>query len=281
MSAADWSDGDAVVAAAYIYPIKSCGAMAVEELEFDRWGGAEGDRRWAVVDAAGSVTWQGALPRLALVQPRITGDGLLLSAPGRASLTVDGRALAPCEVGLWDDVARRTDVFAAHAAGAAADDWISAVAGAPLRLVRLGDEAVGRAHAQRLHVVTRESAGEVDALLRAQGLPAADVRRYRPNLVLAGRGAPLVPFVEEVLQSITWTGAAGEACLDVGERCVRCIVPNVDPETGVAGDALLPAVAELSAQRLPGQPTVMGVYGRATAGARVARGQPVRLTFSF
>jgi hypothetical protein len=276
-----WSDGDAVVAAAYVYPIKSCGAMPVDELVFDRWGGAEGDRRWAVVDDSGSVTWQGALPRLALVQPRIAGDGLLLRAPGHEALEVGDRGLVPCEVGMYNEGARRTDVFAARAAGAAADRWLSAVAGAPVRLVRLGDEAVGRAHAERLHVLTLESAAEIDALLRARGEPAADLRRYRPNLVLGGRGAPLVPFVEDVLAAIAWPGAGGEARLAVGSGCVRCIVPNVDPDTGVAGDQLLPAVAELSAQRRPGQPTVFGVYGKATPGARLARGQAVRLDFSF
>jgi uncharacterized protein YcbX len=276
-----WSDGDAVVAATCIYPIKSCGAMPVDELVFDRWGGAEGDRRWAVVDASGSVTWQGAHPRLALVQPRIAGAVLALRAPGHEPLDVRDDGLAACEVGMYNEGARRTDVFAARAAGAAADRWISAVAGAPLRLVRLGDEAVGRGHAERLHVVTLESAREVDALLRARGAPAADVLRYRPNVVLAGQGAPLVPFVEDVLEAMAWAYEERELRLDVTGRCVRCIVPDVDPATGVAGADVLPALAELSAQRLPGQPTAMGAYGNATPGGRLARGQAVRLAFAF
>ncbi len=281
MPNASWSEGDAVVAAAWLYPIKSCGAMPVDELVFDRWGGAQGDRRWAVVDASGAVTWQGAHPRLALIRPVLDGGLLRLNAPGQVSLEVAGDGLAPCEVGMFNEGARRTDVFPAWAAGDAADRWVSGVAGAPLRLVRLGDEAVGRAHAERLHVVTLESHAEVDALLRTRGEPAADVLRYRPNLVLAGRGAPLVPFVEDVLASIAWQDGAGEGRIAITARCVRCIVPDVDPATGAAGTQVLPALAELSAQRFPGQATMLGVYGNATPGARLARGQALRLDFAF
>ena len=281
MTNTDWSDGDAVLAAAWIYPVKACGALAVDQLVIDRWGGAEGDRRWAVVDASGSVTWQGSHPRLALVRPRLEGDSLTLRASGHASLEVRDEGLAPCEVGMFNEGAKRTDVFPGRAAGEAADRWISAVAGAPLRLVRLGDEAIGRAHAERLHVVTLESAHEVDAVLAARGEPPADVLRYRPNLVLQGRGAPLVPFVEEVIEAIAWSHDGGEARLAVTARCVRCIVPNVDPATGVAGAQVLPTLAELSAQRFPGEPTALGVYGHATPGATLARGQALRLSFAF
>jgi hypothetical protein len=58
-------------------------------------------------------------------------------------------------------------------------------------------------------------------------------------------------------------------------------VPDVDPATGVAGRGVLDAMAELAAQRRPGGPVVLGVYGRATPGARLARGQALSLAFSF
>src|SRR3954468_13926619 len=95
-----WTADEAVVVGAWVYPVKSCGAMPVDELVFDRWGGAEGDRRWAVVDTSGSVTWQGAHPRLALVRPRIAGDVLALRAPGHEPLDVRDESLAACEVGM-------------------------------------------------------------------------------------------------------------------------------------------------------------------------------------
>jgi len=297
-----WSAETARVVAAYVYPVKSCGASPVDELVFDRWGGAEGDRRWAVVGADGAVTWQGTHPRLALVHPRLDGDGLLLTAgPGPGPVPAwrrghsdehggrpeAGARHAPLrvvadgpwvDVGLWNDIERRTDVFPCRAAGPDADAWLSAVVGAPLRLVRLGDAALARPHAERLHVISRESAQEVDAWLRARGQPPADEARYRPNLVLAGAEAPLAPFVEDLLASLRWGADAG---ITVGSRCVRCIVPDVDPSTGRPGEHVLPALAELSARRAPGGPTTLGVYGRGTPGARLARGQDVALEIAF
>src|SRR3954468_1540864 len=96
-----WTADEAVVVGAWVYPVKSCGAMPVDELVFDRWGGAEGDRRWAVVDASAPVTGGGAPPRLALVQPRSGGEGLALRAPGREPLGVRDDGLAACEVGMY------------------------------------------------------------------------------------------------------------------------------------------------------------------------------------
>jgi uncharacterized protein YcbX len=278
MDTSAWSHGDAVVAAAYLYPVKSCGAMAVDALEIDRWGGAAGDRRWAVVDADDAVTWQGAHPRLACVRPRADADGLRLEAEGHPPLPLREDAGAPARrIAVWDEATGRHEHFEARCAGAPAARWLSAVVGAPLRLVRLGDDALGRPGVQRLHVLTLESAAEVDALLRARGAAAADPRRYRPNLVLAGRAAPLVPFVEDLLARADWPGGR----LDVQAPCIRCVVPDVDPATGVAGHGVLAALAELAAQRRPGGPVALGVYGRATPGARIARGQAMSLTFAF
>jgi len=62
---------------------------------------------------------------------------------------------------------------------------------------------------------------------------------------------------------------------------VRCVVPDVDPATGLAGGHVLPALAELSAQRFPGQPTSLGVYGNAAPGASLARGETVTLALGF
>jgi len=282
-STSNWSAETARIAAAYLYPVKSCGAMAVDELVFDRWGGAEGDRRWAVVGADGSVTWQGSYPRLALVRPRLEGGELVLTAaagtlPAAAPLRVASEG-PWMDVGLWNDVDRRTDVFACRAAGPQADAWLSAVVGAPLRLVRLGDAALARPNAERLHVIARESAREVDAWLRARGEPPADELRYRPNLVLAGPDASaLAPFVEDMLASVRW---GRDEAITVGTRCVRCIVPDVDPATGTPGERVFPALADLSARRAPGGPTTLGVYGRGTPGARLARGQQVALEIAF
>lgn len=76
----------------FIYPVKSCGGIALDEAEVDDFG-LRGDRRWMVVDGAGSFLSQRKHPRLALVTTRIEADALHLAAPGMPTLTVP---LEPC-----------------------------------------------------------------------------------------------------------------------------------------------------------------------------------------
>jgi uncharacterized protein len=273
---------DAVhVAATYLYPVKACGAMPVAALRMDRWGGAEGDRRWAIVNAQGEVTWQGAHPRLVLISPKFAEAGLLLEAPGQSALNVRDEGLAPCSFQIWNEQSSQHDRFDGHDAGDDASAWVSAVAGAPLRLVRMGDDAVGRGNANRLHVVSRPSCDEARAEVERSGGPAADVLRYRPNIVLDGPVAQLQAFAEDFLLAMRWRDDGREAALEVSTRCVRCVVPNVDPATGSSDERVLVALATLSAQRFPGEPVCFGSYGRATPAVRLSRGQVVSLEFSF
>lgn len=265
--------------AALIYPIKSCGAQQVSELHIDRWGGAEGDRRWAVLNADHEVTWQGEHPRLALVQPHLnTQRGLLLQAPGIEPLTIPAEAeLAPREFRIWNAQAGHTDSYIGTDAGDQAADWLSTLVGAPLRLVRLPDAAVGRPTANRLHLLSLESCTEVDALLRTQGRPPADPRRYRPNLLLQGWVEPLSPFAEEHLASLTWD--SGELTLQ--GPCLRCVMTDVDPDSADSEPGILAALASLSAQRHPGAATCLGVYGRGRPGDQLVRGQVLQLSYRF
>jgi uncharacterized protein YcbX len=269
------------VAATYLYPIKACGAMPVTALHIDRWGGAEGDRRWAIVNAEGEVTWQGATPRLVLISPRVVNEGLLLDAPGQPTLAVPQAGLTPCSFQIWNEPAARLDRFDGHDAGDAASAWISTVAGAPVRLVRLADDVVGRPHANRLHVVSRASCDEARAYLQQEGGPPAEVLRYRPNIVLDGPEALLQVFAEDHLQALRWPDGGCEARVDITSRCIRCVVPNVDPLTGDTDARVLSALANLSAQRFPGEAVCFGVYGRATPGSLLALGQSVTLDFDF
>jgi uncharacterized protein YcbX len=270
------------VAALYLYPVKGCGALRVPALRIDRWGGAEGDRRWAVVNAGGEVTWQGAWPRLALVQPRIVDGALQLDAPGHGRFVVDEGQLQPCTFQIWNEPAAKLDRFDGHDAGDAAATWLSAVVGAPLRLVRMGDEAVGRGAANRLHIVSRASCDEAQAQVQRAGGAATELLRYRPNIVLDGPVSALQPFAEDFLLSLHWHDAAsGEGALEVSRRCVRCVVPNVSPSSGETDERVLAALAQLSAQRFPGEPVCFGVYAQAIRGARLHEGQAVSLAFSF
>ena len=57
------------IAELWIYPVKSCAGIAVQQARLSRHG-LEWDRHWMVVDAEGLFVSQREYPRMALVQPR-------------------------------------------------------------------------------------------------------------------------------------------------------------------------------------------------------------------
>src|SRR5688572_25469297 len=65
----------------WIYPIKSCGGIAVEQLTLDDRGPLL-DRRWMLVDANNEFMTQREYPRMTLIDVAFDGDNLRLRAPG-------------------------------------------------------------------------------------------------------------------------------------------------------------------------------------------------------
>jgi uncharacterized protein YcbX len=270
-------------AALFVYPVKACAGVAVDELVLDDRGAAVGDRGWAIIDAEAAVTWQGTHPRLALVRPRVRGAALLLESDGVDAIAApDAAALAPCQVRIWNDATARHDSFDAADGGDAVAAWLAQVCGAPLRLVKLGAAARTRDGVNALHLVFSPSAAAVDAALASAGLPGADVRRYRPNIVLAmPAGSNGIEFIEESLAALAWQCGPTASRLQISAPCVRCVVPNVDPVSARMDDAVLDTLARLSQQRRPGGATVFGVYARGPAGARLRVGDTARMELAF
>jgi len=257
-----------------IYPVKACAGVPVTELRLGPRG-VVGDREWAIVDAQGETTWQGSHARLALVHPRVTPAGLRLGAPNAAEIEVPGEAgLAPCRIRIWSDLNACHEEFDAADAGDAVAAWLQRVAGAPLRLVRLGEAALARAGTNALHLVFAPSIAAVEAQLGA-----IDVRRFRPNVVLAMPQGEGNAFIEESLEALDWQGDV-EIRLEITAPCVRCVVPNVDPASARVDDAFLDTLARLSQQRRPGA-TVFGIYARGPAGAHLRVGDAARLVLAF
>ena len=264
--------------ALYVYPIKGCAAMPVDELELDARGGAAGDREWAIVDAQGAVTWLGTHARLALVHPRAADGGLRLASPGVDEVAT--AELAPCRVKIWNDVAARHDTFDAADAGDAVAAWLQRVVGAPLRLVRLGDAALAREGTNALHLVFAASVAAVDAELATTGRPPSDPRRFRPNIVLAMPQDDGNEFVEESLAALEWLGDGDATRLEITAPCVRCVAMNVDPGSANVDEAVLDTLTRLSQQRRPGG-TVFGVYARGAARTRLRVGDSARMALAF
>ncbi len=263
------------VQALFLYPIKACAGLPVSRLVADARGHITGDREWAIVDAQGEVTWQGAHPRLALVRPALHEGALRLSATGHAFLALQDPALGtPRTVRWWNDSTKRNEEHLVHDAGDDAAAWLQQVTGAPLRLVRFGPQALVRPGLNPLHLVSSASVTELCAQLGGSmaSPSAADamVARLRPNVLLRGDPAQAWwPFLEERARRFHGTTGKRAWSMPVTGHCIRCVVPGVDPATGQMDDAVPQALAQLSAQRFPGGPSCFGVYAAPPPGETI------------
>ena len=80
-------DASCVISGLYVYPIKSCAGVAVQDAILTETG-LEFDRAWMVVDAQGQFLTQREFPRMALIQPQIKHYEMVLRAPGMLALHV-------------------------------------------------------------------------------------------------------------------------------------------------------------------------------------------------
>jgi uncharacterized protein YcbX len=214
----------------YIYPIKSCRGIPVAEAKVEARG-LVGDRRYMLVDAKGRFLTQREHPRMALIAVQATRGGYRVEAPGQLPLDIP----AALESGAESDVRVWRDTVPATLAGEEINIWFSQYLGFACGLVYQA------AHQHR--PVTNEAAEFDDEVSFADGAPLllistgslADLNsrlaepvtivRFRPNLLVEAA----TPFVEDAWKSI----AIGSAEFAVAWGCGRCIMPTIDPATGV------------------------------------------------
>lgn len=219
----------------FTYPIKSCGAVAHERIDFDAFGLAW-DRRWMLVDGAGDFVTQRTLPRLALARPTVIADELQVTAPGQPTLRVPLRAPHPTTstVQVWGDRVEAWDE------GDIAADWFHNYTGTELRLVRFPDDAIrpinpkyntlpgattAFADGFPLLLATEESLADLNQKLVHRGGLPIPMSRFRPNVVLTGAA---YPFAEDDWLSVR----SGERQLDIVKPCSRCVMTTTDQATG-------------------------------------------------
>jgi uncharacterized protein len=233
------------VASLFRYPVKSMAAEPVGEVEVS-WVGLEGDRRWAFVrsgQARNGFPWLTLRQYAGLYGYRpVFGAPVLVQTPGGDRFEVDDPELA-AELGR-----SAGPVFAQKIDRGTFDS-------APLSLLSTQTaEAVG-AHVASLGDRPTVSGGM-----------AVDPLRFRPNIVVETISG--TPFAED-----SWVGrtvCVGPVRVHVERRDKRCMVINIDPETGDRDPAVLRGVAQLN-------DVTCGVYASVRTPGRIAVGDPVEI----
>lgn len=237
MSFPSQSDLSGTIARLFVYPIKSCAGIEVQQALLTETG-LDLDRAWMVVDAQGMFLTQRSLPRMALIRPQLKSDEMMLRAPGMLALHVAIDAVeAPATVTVWRDTVPAWDM------GPVAAQWFSDFLGQPCRLVRFdpehrrlsslewtgGVEVPNQfADGFPLLVTSEASLQDLNARLAAEGHPAVGMERFRPNVVLAGVDAHDEDRVDMI-------HVEGDGTTDIHlqpvKPCARCPIPDIDPAT--------------------------------------------------
>jgi uncharacterized protein len=216
----------------FVYPIKSCRGIPVDQWDVDEFG-LRYDRRFMLVDQAGEFMTQRDYPRLALVSPTISGGALRVSAPGMPplELPLEPAATVLTRVTVWDDSCE------ASWTGEPAARWFSDFLGISCSLVHMPVESrrptnpaydptgsrVSFADAYPLLLISEESLADLNRRL-AQPLP---MNRFRPNLTVLGGG----PYAEDQWSRIE----IGSMVLNLVKPCDRCVITTTDQITTERG----------------------------------------------
>jgi uncharacterized protein YcbX len=237
---ADASTGPQVgtVTGLWRYPVKSMAGEALAEAEIG-WAGVAGDRRWAFIRPGSSgngFPWhtQRENPAMANYVPRLTEPG----RPDKSQVEV-----------------RAPDGTSHDLASPA----LAGELGAGLRLMRLYR---GTHDAMPVSLI---STATVSALCSLAGV-AANELRFRPNLVIATADGE--PYAED-----GWAGCSvciGEAVVRIDRRDTRCVMVNVDPDTGRPAGDLLKVIGRQRGARA-------GVYASTVTPGLIRLGDPVTL----
>lgn len=290
------------VARLFIYPIKSCAGIELPLARMTDTGLAH-DRQFMLVDAQGRFLSQRELSRMALISPEIEGALLRVHAPGMAGLVL---ALeAPAETATMLPVQLWGHSMPALDAGAEAAAWFSSFLGqAGLRLVRFdplhrrasdtqwtgGDTALNLfSDGFPLLVLSQSALDGLNRRLLAQGLPQAQLQRFRPNIVIDG-----VPEHEEDLavelllpDEVSNPGVTEDGNtptrLRLVKPCPRCPIPNIDPSTADSTPYVIDCLNRYRQDSRVNGAVTFGMNAIILAGlGRTLRvGQPLELDYGF
>jgi len=188
------------------------------------------DRRWMVVDAKNRFLTQREIPAMCKISAHVVSDCLVLGAEGKTQCLVPTPYSAVAlKVQVWGDTVSAVDC------GEASAHWLSEFLGVHCRLLympsesrrlvdtnyALAEERVSFADGFPLLLISQASLDDLNSRL----VEKISMARFRPNIVVSGCEA----FAEDNWQRLR----IGERELSVVKPCTRCVIPSIDPVTGV------------------------------------------------
>lgn len=275
------------IARLFIYPVKSCAGVEVQEALLTDTG-FDLDRAWMVVDDKGEFISQREAPRMALVRTQLKRSEVVLRAPGMLALHLAADQVEkPARVRVWDDEVDAWDM------GDVAAQWFSDFLGMKLRLARFDPEVdrlsdmqwTGGVAARNqftdaypLLVASEGSLAELNRRLQGAGHDAVGIERFRPNIVLAGLGTQ-----DEDRLDVLRIAADTEVQIKPVKPCTRCPIPNIDPATAQVSPHVSDTLRAYRANEIVGGAITFGMNAMVLQGidATLKVGQEVSANWRF
>lgn len=233
------ADCTGVITQLFIYPVKSCAGIELNQSILTPSGLAM-DREWMIVDQDGMFLTQRQIPHMVWITPRLSDEALILNAPDQPAISIPFNTTGTLRpVTVW------RDTFMAQDMGEEVGQWLDRYLGVPgkkFSLVRFSAQSKRISATQwtpgieapnmfsdgfAILVVTQRALDALNAKLVSQGLDPVSMLRFRPNIVVEGLDA----HTEDDLKTITIPIAGGTVSLDMVKPCTRCAIPDIDPFT--------------------------------------------------
>ncbi|KIM47725.1 hypothetical protein M413DRAFT_439401 [Hebeloma cylindrosporum] len=258
--------GSVIVSKILIHPIKSCRGISVQSAHYTPEG-IENDRIWCIIDAQSlTVITAREVPKMVLIKPSIEPDGTLkICFPNDSGCKDFSIPLKPADATLksWTNFPKivmwpehnPVDGYICESINEAkgtASATLSRYFEKPVHLVYKGslprkiapttsfpalDATAKYQDMYPMLVLSEESTGAIEKELQShigtQGIDerwrtdSVPIERFRPNIIFRGGG----PFAEDDWEEIR-IGSDNSPPITLVSKCTRCLLPNVNPETG-------------------------------------------------
>ncbi|TAG56469.1 MAG: MOSC domain-containing protein [Cytophagales bacterium] len=216
----------------WIYPIKSCRGILLDNVELDKMG-FKNDRRMMVVDKNGDFITQRTHPKMALIDVEISEKNLFISSKdfSKISFPLYPTPLNFLKTKVWEDYC---DSFSFSEL---ANQWFSDFLEIKCSLVfmpettqRMVEENYNSTQAITsftdgfpILIATQSSLDFLNEKLEQK----IEMKRFRPNLVIEGT----LPFEEDTWKLIK----IGDISIQIVKPCSRCVITTIDTETAISG----------------------------------------------
>jgi len=237
-----------------IYPLKSCGAIILQQSEVGSLG-LVGDRRFVIVDQQGLFISGRTHPKMTLITVQQNKQSLVINAPNMPSLTINIAEFSKHykKVHLWDDIIEGQYCAKQY------DQWLSQFLATPCQLIYFGDHSKRQVKARQeplafadgypLLLISQASLDDLNSRLIQQQLSPVDMAQFRTNLVVN---------YGEAYQEDSWQHIRiGEVEFEIIKPCSRCVFTTVNPQTGDKDDAMQPLKTLRQYRQSPHKKSIM------------------------